>query len=198
MNEAIIDMHQNARISMEFMTRELKNAYFLDKKDDKTICFYTDSDNNTVIGTSTGGNALNTLKDTSQSWVADDWKGVLVAITAGKGEGQVCEVLENTDKQLTLCLACPECSWDVTADETSVYRLDVKKKEFALVDDTLKYQKGTGDLYPFANNISDLCFTVDSTNDAIEIRLVTRSSRKDPKDNEYHTYNLKSTIITRN
>ncbi|MGA1867588.1 MAG: prepilin-type N-terminal cleavage/methylation domain-containing protein [bacterium] len=203
MNESIIDMHQNARVSMEFITRELKNSCILDLEDANTISFYTFTDT-TFTGTSTGNNTSLTLNDTEQEWDPNGWRGVLVGITGGTGKGQVGTIESNGSTQLRLKV---ETEWDVTPDVTSVYRLDIEEKGFKWPkkinankkEDILLYKKGNSGYYPFANNISYVHFDLlDEIIGQVEIKLVARTSRKDPKDNEYHTYNLKSIVIIRN
>jgi len=59
-----------------------------------------------------------TLVDDSKSWTGGAWNGWLVEIYSGTGEGQVREVISNTDKELTI-----DTNWTVNPDSTSQYRL---------------------------------------------------------------------------
>jgi RHS repeat-associated protein len=67
-------------------------------------------------GTSTGGNTLTTLNDTTQRWMPRQWQGRTVAIISGTGTGQVRTIASNSATQLVLSTA-----WATVPDATSVY-----------------------------------------------------------------------------
>jgi uncharacterized repeat protein (TIGR01451 family) len=67
-------------------------------------------------GTSSGGNAANTLKDTTQSWITDEWKGRTVEVVDGTGGSQTRTILFNSVNTLTV-----DRSWDRIPDENSVF-----------------------------------------------------------------------------
>jgi hypothetical protein len=69
-------------------------------------------------GTSTGSNTSTTLKDTGKTWTADEWKGLVVKITAGTGSGQQKRIKSNTADTLTI-----EGSFIPVPDATSQYQI---------------------------------------------------------------------------
>lgn len=195
LQEAIVDMHNNARITMEFITRELKNALSIDPNSfsSSNIIFYSNNHNN-ITGISTGGNGSNTLKDINKSWNVNEWGNKYITITGGTGIGQVKKINSNTANELILT-----SNWDIMPDNSSIYQLDVVRKRFKRTNDNiLRYSKGGSTNQPFADNISDLVFTKNSTAKKIDIKLTARTAKKDPSNNQYHTYTLKSSLILRN
>jgi hypothetical protein len=53
-------------------------------------------------GTSSGGNTLTTLNDTTKSWTPGQWTGRAVRISSGTGAGQVQRITGNTATQLSV------------------------------------------------------------------------------------------------
>ena len=74
LQESITHMHQNTRATIEFMSRELRNAVVITELDTNSITFFTDCDEAT-LSISTGENSNTTLNDVKQSWGTDYWKG---------------------------------------------------------------------------------------------------------------------------
>lgn len=69
-------------------------------------------------GTSSGSNTNLTLNDTTKTWVVNDFNGVNVRITEGKGAGQVRTIVSNTATELTISAV-----WTEIPDDTSVYTI---------------------------------------------------------------------------
>lgn len=78
------DMQQNARAGLEFMKRELQNAYSIDSincsSNNSSITFKFIEDS----GAATSG-ASNTLADTAKSWTTNAWANDMVVIADGTG-----------------------------------------------------------------------------------------------------------------
>ncbi|MGA1867583.1 MAG: prepilin-type N-terminal cleavage/methylation domain-containing protein [bacterium] len=199
MQESITNMHQNARATMELMTRELRDSFICHIADANTLTFYMDNPN-TVVGISSGDNTVRTLNDETQNWDPNMWKNTLVAITRGTGANQIKTVLKNSSTQL-ITSSATDPNWSPIPDETSIYHLDVVQKEFSWAGSSniIYYDDGAhSGAESFTDNITNLTFSMDPTTGKIEIQLTARTERKDPKNDQYHTYNLKSTVKTRN
>jgi DNA-binding beta-propeller fold protein YncE len=69
-------------------------------------------------GTSTGGNGITTLRDTTQSFTVNLFANFLVVITGGTGQGQVRTIASNTATQLTV-----SPTWNTTPNNTSTYQI---------------------------------------------------------------------------
>jgi uncharacterized repeat protein (TIGR01451 family) len=93
-------------------------------------------------GFSTSGSTANTLKDPSQSWIKDEWKGRTVQIVAGTGSPQTRTVLFNSDTTLTV-----DSPWDTVPDANSVYLISLVGGQGEL---------GGNDLVDFNHNASTL------------------------------------------
>ena len=199
--ESVTDMHQNARASIEFMARELRDAVIIEAIDttsgNSSITFGGSGD----VGVSTGGNTNTTLNDTtkSKSWAADEWKNESVAIIDGRGKGQTRTISSNTSAQLVVS---PD--WATVPDNTSVYHIRARKG-FSRTsnDNVLRYTKGGSRNQPFADNIISLTLTPDAPDVAnirrIDIQLTARTSRPDPNmNNQHHFYTVNTSIKLRN
>jgi hypothetical protein len=200
--ESITDMQQNARASIEFIARELRNTVVIGAIDttsgNSSITFYTDEDN-ADVGVSTGGNTNTTLNDTTKSWTTNKWQNKIVAIVDGTGKGQIRTISSNTPTQLTVSTA-----WTTVPDSTSVYHIGVEKKGFSRTsdDNILRYTKGGSVNQPFTENITSLTLTADDLNinniKRIDIELTARTSRTDPNmNNQYHYYTVSTSIKLR-
>lgn len=203
--ESITDMQQNARASIEFMARELRNAVVIEAinttsgNSSITFYIYTDGDN-ADVGVSTGGNTNTTLNDTTKSWTTNKWQNKIVAIVDGTGKGQIRTISSNTPTQLTVSTA-----WTTVPDSTSVYHIGVEKKGFSRTsnDNILRYTKGGSVNQPFTENITSLTLTADDLNinniKRIDIELTARTSMTDPNmNNQYHFYTVKTSVKLRN
>ena len=69
-------------------------------------------------GTSTGGNAPDSLNDAAKNWVVDQFAGLRVRITGGTGAGQSRLITSNGATSLMNAAA-----WDVVPDATSAYEI---------------------------------------------------------------------------
>ncbi|MEW6674881.1 MAG: prepilin-type N-terminal cleavage/methylation domain-containing protein [Nitrospirota bacterium] len=200
--ESITDMQQNARASIEFMARELRNAVIIEAinttSGNSSITFYTDGED-ADVGVSTGGNTNTTLNDTTKSWTTNKWQNKIVAIVDGTGKGQIRTISSNTSTQLIV-----STSWTTVPDNTSVYHIDVENKGFSRTSDNiLRYTKGGSVNQPFTENITELTLTADDTNidniKRINVQLTARTSREDPNmNNQYHYYTVNTSIKLRN
>lgn len=84
--------------------------------------------NNT--GTSTGRNTSITLKDTSQTWIKDEWKNRTVTITSGTGAGQPAQtIVSNTANELSISTPFDPfgtgSTWAILPDNTSRYTISL-------------------------------------------------------------------------
>ncbi|MGA1825708.1 MAG: PilW family protein [bacterium] len=200
MQESITEMHQNARATIELMTRELRDAFMCQLIDSNTLAFYADNPN-AVVGISSGNNTRKTLNDDTKSWDPNIWDNKLVAITSGAGANEVKRVVSHTDKQLSISDAT-DPNWAQIPNDTSVYHLDVAQKEFSWssITNMISFNDGIGShtATAFSDNITNLTFSMNQTTGKIEIQLTARTDMKDPKNDQYHTYSLTSTVKTRN
>jgi uncharacterized repeat protein (TIGR01451 family) len=73
----------------------------------------------TTPGFADAGASSDTLIDTSQSWLTNEWSELRVEIISGAGAGQVREITENTSTELTV-----EPDWNTIPDETSEYLIN--------------------------------------------------------------------------
>lgn len=70
------------------------------------------------IGTSTGGNSLTSLHDTTKTWTGQAWYNYVVRITAGTGAGQERDITRSYPNMLETSPA-----WAVLPDATSAYQI---------------------------------------------------------------------------
>jgi uncharacterized repeat protein (TIGR01451 family) len=94
-----------------------------------------------AFSTSTGSNTANTLNDTNQSWITDEWKGRTVNTIIGTSL-QARNVLSNTATTLTV-----DQSWNVIPDDTTIYFISVIGGQG---------EKGGNDFIDFNHNASTL------------------------------------------
>lgn len=85
-------------------------------------------------GTATSGTST-TISDSGQSWVSNDYVGLIIEITGGTGSGQTRKVIANTSTQITV-----NASWTTTPDATSTYSV----KPFHLIGATNSVTAITG------------------------------------------------------
>lgn len=94
------DMQQNARAGLEFMKRELQNAYSIDSincsagSSNITFKFIEDD------GVATSGSAT-TLADTTKSWTTNTWANDTAIIANGTGSGDSGTAASGTSTTLT-------------------------------------------------------------------------------------------------
>jgi uncharacterized repeat protein (TIGR01451 family) len=93
-------------------------------------------------GSPSGGSTANTLKDATQSWIPDEWKGRTVEVVDGTGSSQTRTILSNSDTTLTV-----DRSWDRVPDENSVYIISLIGGQG---------EKGGNDFVDFNHNASTL------------------------------------------
>jgi len=55
-----------------------------------------------LIGTSSGGNSVSTLADTSKTWITDQWINKVLITTSGTEVGQIRKIVSNTATVLTV------------------------------------------------------------------------------------------------
>lgn len=201
--EDITDMQQEARASIVFIAREMKNISSINAID----C----TENNSSItftsiieaGTATGSGS-STLTDTTKSWNVNAWQNYEIEIVHGTGSGQPIKTISsNTANQLTVSSA-----WSDIPDNTSLYQIRAAKGfSRDATDNELEYTKG-GSTRLFAENITNLTLqgynfsgsttcTPASIN-RLEINITTRTSKQDPNTHKYHFYTIKTAVLLRN
>jgi prepilin-type N-terminal cleavage/methylation domain-containing protein len=198
---AIVEMQADGRAAMDFMARELRQAF-----DNPTISTTTTS-NDTIsfnrveeTGYSSGGNSATTLNDTRKLWVAGNFdpsstSSFTVRIIRGTGAGQGRPITSNSSTQLTLSQ-----DWATVPDATSVYVITINKgfTRTSASDNVLRYRIGvTGANNPLAENITSHSFSQPSPN-TLRITLTARTSSIDPNTKQYRYYTLTEDVSIRN
>ena len=202
--EDVTDMQQNARASLEFMAREMRNLDTINTidctTDNSNITFTSVEDNGTATGSTS-----NTLTDTTKSWSSNEWQDYTVAIVAGTGNGQTAVISSNTSSQLTL-----SSNWTTNPDNTSFYRIrGTKRFTMDVPNNLLHYARApkVSQLVneAFTDEITKLTLTTNPSGcspadiSRIDIELEARTEAKDPNmGNQYHTYTVKSSVKLRN
>jgi len=198
---ATVEMQSDGRAAMDFLARELRQAF-----DNPTISTaYTTNDTinfNRVeeTGYSSGGNTATTLNDARKSWVAASFapsgtSSFTARIISGTGTGQVRTISNNSSTQLTLSQA-----WGTVPDATSVYAITINKgfTRTSASDNVLRYRIGaTGTNNPLAENITSHSFSQPSPN-TLRITLTARTSSIDPNTKQYRYYTLTEDVSIRN
>jgi prepilin-type N-terminal cleavage/methylation domain-containing protein len=198
---ATVEMQSDGRAAMDFLARELRQAF-----DNPTISTaYTANDTisfNRVeeTGYSSGGNTATTLNDARKSWVAGNFvpsstSSFIARIISGTGSGQVGTISNNSSTQLTLSQA-----WGTVPDATSVYVITINKgfTRTSASDNVLRYRIGmTGTNNPLAENITSHSFSQPSPN-TLRITLTARTSSPDPNTKQYRYYTLTEDVSIRN
>jgi prepilin-type N-terminal cleavage/methylation domain-containing protein len=197
----IVEMQADGRAAMDFMARELRQAF-----DNPTIST-TITANDTIsfnrvesTGYSSGGNSATTLNDVRKSWDAGSFapsstSSFTVRIISGTGSGQVRTISNNFSTQLTLSQA-----WGSTPDDTSVYVITINKGFTRTVasDNVLRYRIGaTGTNNPLAENITSHSFSQPSPN-TLRLTLTAQTSSTDPNTKQYRFYTLTEDVSIRN
>jgi prepilin-type N-terminal cleavage/methylation domain-containing protein len=199
---ATVEMQSDGRAAMDFLARELRQAF-----DNPTISTsYTANDTisfNRVeaTGYSSGGNTATTLNDARKSWVAGSFapsgtSSFTVRIISGTGSGQPSKIISNNSStQLTLSQ-----NWATVPDATSVYVITINKgfTRTSASDNVLRYRIGTtGTNNPLAENITSHSFSQPSPN-TLRITLTARTSSPDPNTKQYRYYTLTEDVSIRN
>jgi prepilin-type N-terminal cleavage/methylation domain-containing protein len=199
---ATVEMQSDGRAAMDFLTRELRQAF-----DNPTIS--TEHTTNDTIsfnrveetGYSSGGNTATTLNDTRKSWVAGSFapsatSSFTARIISGTGSGQgPLMISNNSSTQLTLSQA-----WGTVPDATSVYVITMNKgfTRTSASDNVLRYRIGaTGAKNPLAENITSHSFSQPSPN-TLRITLTARTKSIDPNTKQYRYYTLTEDVSIRN
>jgi prepilin-type N-terminal cleavage/methylation domain-containing protein len=199
---AVVEMQADGRAAMDFMARELRQAF-----DNPTISTTT-TGNDTIsfnrveeTGYSSGGNSGTTLNDTRKSWVAGSFapsstSSFTVRIIRGSGSGQApITISNNSSTQLTLSQA-----WGTVPDATSVYVITMNKgfTRTSASDNVLRYRIGaTGSNNPLAENITSHSFSQLGLN-TLRITLIARTGSIDPNTKQYRYYTLTEDVSIRN
>jgi type IV pilus assembly protein PilW len=200
-----VEMQADGRAAMDFMTRELRQAF-----DNPTISTTTSAGDTISFnrvedtGYSSGGNIDTTLNDTRKSWVTSSFEpsstsSFTARIISGTGSGQVRTISNNSSTQLTLSQA-----WGTVPDATSVYVITMNKgfTRTSASDNVLRYRIGaTGDRQPLAENIMSHSFSQPflATNPSIfRITLTARTNSIDPNTKQYREYTLTEDVSIRN
>jgi type IV pilus assembly protein PilW len=198
---ATVEMQSDGRAAMDFLARELRQAF-----DNPTISTsYTANDTisfNRVeeTGYSSGGNNATTLNDARKAWVAGSFapsatSSFTARIISGTGTGQVRTISNNSSTQLTLSQA-----WGTVPDATSVYAITINKgfTRTSASDNVLRYRIGaTGTNNPLAENITSHSFSQPSPS-TLRITLTARTSSPDPNTKQYRYYTLTEDVSIRN
>jgi prepilin-type N-terminal cleavage/methylation domain-containing protein len=200
---AIVEMQADGRAAMDFMARELRQAF-----DNPTISTTTTS-NDTIsfnrveeTGYSSGGNSATTLNDTRKLWAAGSFapsstSSFTVRIIRGTGSGQAPKTINNNSStQLTLSQP-----WGTVPDTTSVYVI-TRNKTFTRTDpsdNVLRYRIGTtaAASNPLSENITSHSFSQPGPN-ILRITLTARTSSIDPNTKQYRYYTLTEDVSIRN
>ncbi|MBN2372367.1 prepilin-type N-terminal cleavage/methylation domain-containing protein [bacterium] len=200
--ENITDMHQEARASIVFMAREMRNISTITAIDctvnNGSITFTSIEEAGTATGSGSG-----TLSDTTKSWDVNAWQNYTCAIVNGPGTGQTKTITSNTANQLTV-----SPPWSDLPDNTSLYQIR-SAKGFArdTSDNELDYTKN-GTTRLFAENITGLTLQGYDSSGALtctpanirrlEISTTARTSKKNPNTHEYKYYTTKTVFSLRN
>jgi prepilin-type N-terminal cleavage/methylation domain-containing protein len=202
---AAVEMQSDGRAAMDFMARELRQAFGIPEIStittaDDTISF----DRVEETGYSSGGNNATTLNDTRKLWAAGSFvpsstSSFTVTIIRGTGTGQGQPISNNSSTQLTLSQA-----WGTVPDATSVYVI-TRKKTFTRTspsDNVLRYRIGTTDALPnpLAENITSHSFSrpFPASPNTFRITLTARTSSTDPNTKQYRYYTLTEDVSIRN
>ena len=213
----IVEMQNNARMAMDFVTSKLRGAVADDMIADGMIgIFGVDiggtSGNSTLrffvvedAGRATGGTE-DTLTDDAKGWWADDpnWRNYRVAIVGGRGEGQRRVIESDVEKELRLDTSGKTTTdntsanaWDPYPDNTSEYRiLSFHRFERDAVRNILRYEKNQSRRQPLAENIT--AFTVTRDGSRVDITITAQTANKLPTTNKYGTMTLESSVFLRN
>jgi prepilin-type N-terminal cleavage/methylation domain-containing protein len=195
----MIQMQSDARAAMDFMQRELRQAYLA------PVISMTVASNDTIsfdrvedTGYASGGSAT-TLNDATKAWQGDAFapstgSSYTVRIISGTGAGQTGTISTNTATQLSITPA-----WASTPDTTSVYVI-TRNKGFTRTsasDNVLRYRIGnTGQNNPLAENITALSFAQPDPT-TISIAVTARTQNIDPRTKNYRSYTLTETVRRR-
>jgi prepilin-type N-terminal cleavage/methylation domain-containing protein len=198
---AIVEMQADGRAAMDFLARELRQAF-----DNPTISTTTTT-NDTIsfnrvedTGYSSGANSATTLNDNRKSWQASSFalsstSTFTARIIRGTGAGQVRMISNNSPTQLTLSQA-----WGTIPDASSVYIITSNKgfTRTSASDNVLRYRIGaTGTNNPLAENITSHSFSLPTPN-TLRITLTARTSSTDPNSHQYRYYTLTEDVSIRN
>ena len=200
---AAVEMQSDGRAAMDFMARELRQAF-----DAPTISTATTADDTISFnrveetGYSSGGNSATTLNDTRKLWAAGSFvpsstSSFTVRIISGTGSGQPSKTISNNSStQLTLSQA-----WGTVPDATSVYVI-TREKTFTRTspsDNVLRFRIGTIDAAsnPLSENIASHRFSQPDPN-TVRITLTARTSNIDPNTKQYRYYTLTEDVSIRN
>jgi prepilin-type N-terminal cleavage/methylation domain-containing protein len=201
----IVEMQADGRAAMDFLARELRQAF--DNPTISTAIAANDTisfDRVESTGYSSGGNSATTLNDDVRepSWVAGSFapsstSSFTVRIISGTGSGQPPKTISNNSStQLTLSQA-----WGTVPDPTSVYVITINKgfTRTSASDNVLRYRIGaTGTNNPLAENITSHSFLPGPSPNTLRITLTARTSSIDLNTKQYRSYTLTEDVNIRN
>lgn len=196
MQNALVDMNQNARSAMEFITRELKNAIYVSSVTATSVTFHVDSAD-AVIGVASAGDAT-TLTDDSRSWTTNAHAGKTLVVTGVAGNQQVRTISGNGATVLTVP------AWDAGMTPTpgaSVYHIGAQLRAFSYSGDTILYTRGALVDEVLTDSITNLQFTVlteGGGRQRVEVLLATEAARADSIDGNKPTFSLRNSVKLRN
>jgi prepilin-type N-terminal cleavage/methylation domain-containing protein len=197
----IVQMQTDARVAMDFMSRELRLAIA------NPIISTTVTTNDTITferveetGYSTGGNAALTLTDTGKVWQVGTFdptstSAFTVRIVSGMGNGQVRTLTGNSATQLATSQA-----WGIIPDTSSRYIITSNKRftRTSGSDNVLRYRIGaTGQNNPLTENITNHSFSQPAPG-TITITLTAKTYGLDPNTKQYRYYTLTESVRLRN
>jgi len=196
----VIGMQTDGRTAMEFMVRDLRQAFGSPTLSTTVTTNDTISFNRVEDSGRASGGTTTTLSDNLKAWTPDAFAQTATSahtlrIIAGTGAGQTRTITTNTTTQLTVAPALG------TAPDTSSLYVITTLRAFtrtSATDHILRYRVGaTGDNDPLAENITEIEFLLPNAT-TMTITLKARTSAVDPTTNQYRYYTLSETIRRRN
>jgi prepilin-type N-terminal cleavage/methylation domain-containing protein len=177
----MINVQENARSTLDFIVRPLRNATassvtITGTSPNQTVSFSVIED----FSRSTGGNSTTTLIDSTKSWTSNQWSNYYVYINSGTGamstDSQKKQISSNTSSQLTISSA-----WSTTPDSTSDYKI-LSTHSFSISGTNLQYSKN-GTTTTLSTNITGLTASKTGTDPLSRVDLTlsaqTANARQD-------------------
>jgi type IV pilus assembly protein PilW len=153
----LINVQENARSTLDFIVRPLRNAVassvtISGTAPNQTLSFSVieDFSRSTASTTTTPANTSTTLNDSTKNWTGSQWQNYYVNINSGTGSGQQKQISSNSSTQLTLSSA-----WTTIPDTTSDYKI-LSTHSFSRSGNTLQYTKNGGTATVLSTNITGL------------------------------------------
>jgi len=200
-----VQMQTNAKAAMDYMTRALKNAYYLPNNIPPSPNITTTTTAGDTIGfigiedagySSGVGNTSTLFNDSSKSWTAGGFASgaYYVSIINGQGVGEgPFQILSNTVSSLTV--AAP--GWASIPNNNSLYYITRAQAFRRQADNTLRYQTKNGSFNLLSANVTSLAFSQPDPQ-SVAITLTAQTQTVDPRTGKPASYTLSDTVRKRN